>query len=64
MDLKRRRVADLDDGYPCKDELCLPAGEPAGVAVDEDGRVYMVGTDNHRVVAHRPADRVYRTRCA
>ena len=63
LDLKRRRVADLDDGYVCEDELCLPPGEPAGVALDEDGRIYMVDTNNHRVVAYRPADRAYRTWC-
>ena len=63
LDLKGRRVADLDDGYVCEDELCLPPGEPAGVALDEDGRIYMVDTNNHRVVAYRPADRAYRTWC-
>ncbi len=60
LDLERRLVSDLDDGYSCEDALCLPLGEPAGVAVD-GARVFMVDTNNHRVVAYRPAERAYST---
>ena len=61
LDLGSRRVSDLDDGFACEDEVCLPSREPAGVAADGNGGVFMVDTNNHRVVLYRPAERAYRT---
>ncbi len=39
----------------------MPFGEPDGVADDGDGRLFMVDTNNHRVLLIRPGERAYRT---
>lgn len=52
-------VADFDDGYTCRDPVCLPAGEPAGVAVAADGRILLVDSNNHRVLVYDENERSY-----
>lgn len=54
-------VADFGDGYLCRDPVCLPAGEPAGVAVAADGRILLVDTNNHRVLVYDESERSYRS---
>ncbi len=49
LDLASRRVADLAMGE-CGDRLCLPATEPAGLAVASPARILMSDTNNHRIV--------------
>ncbi|MGD9536074.1 MAG: thioredoxin-like domain-containing protein [Alphaproteobacteria bacterium] len=62
VDLEAEKIADLDDGnYVCCDDLCVPLAEPAGVAVDGDGRILVSDTNNHRIVAYEPAALSYRT---
>ena len=67
VDLWERTVADLDDGFSCRDRVCLPeGGEPAGVCADPrapagDPRVLVVETTRHRVVEVRVGRRTYRT---
>jgi thiol-disulfide isomerase/thioredoxin len=61
IDLERGEAADLDDGFICEDPLCLPLAEPAGVWADGAGRVLLVDTNNHRVLAYDVARRAYRT---
>ena len=52
-------VADFGDGYLCRDPVCLPAGEPAGVAVAADGRILLVDTNNHRILVYDENERSY-----
>ena len=62
LDLAAGEADDFDDGtYTCTDPLCVPAAEPAGVTVAEDGRVFLVDTNNHRVLVYHPDNRTYRT---
>jgi thiol-disulfide isomerase/thioredoxin/sugar lactone lactonase YvrE len=62
LDLAAAEAADLDDGaYTCTDPVCIPAAEPAGVTVAEDGRIFLVDTNNHRVLVYHPENRTYRT---
>jgi hypothetical protein len=43
----------LDRGqYTCNDPLCVPLGEPAGLACAGDRRLLVVDTNNHRVVEY------------
>jgi thiol-disulfide isomerase/thioredoxin len=60
IDLARSEAGDVDDGFLCEDPVCLPLAEPAGVASD-GGRVLLVDTNNHRVLAYDLAKRTYRT---
>ena len=61
LDPRRGEVSDFDDGsYLCGDPICIPASEPAGVAVAGD-RVFLVDTNNHRVLVYDPATKQYRT---
>lgn len=62
LDLASGEAADLDNGaFTCTDPLCIPAAEPAGVTVAEDGRIFLVDTNNHRVLVYHPENRTYRT---
>lgn len=67
LDPARGEVSDLDDGFTCRDPVCLPAGgEPAGLWPDprapaDDPRLMLVETNRHRIVSIRPARREYRT---
>ena len=63
VDLRRQWASDLDDGFDCADPVCLPAGEPAGAAADSPERVFMVDTNNHRILEYRLPERSYRTWC-
>ena len=63
LDLDDRKVSDLDDGFLCQDNLCLPLAEPAGLAVADAGadRLLVADTNNHRILEYRLATRSYRT---
>ena len=62
LDLARREVAHLDGGrFTCQDPICLPLGEPAGLAPAGPDRVLLVDTNNHRVLEYRLDDLTYRT---
>ncbi|HYD99637.1 MAG TPA: hypothetical protein VEH84_09650 [Alphaproteobacteria bacterium] len=43
-------LEDLDAGFACLDPLCLPYGEPAGIAAAGPGRLLLSDTNNHRIV--------------
>ena len=60
VDLERREVSDLDDGFLCEDPVCLPNAEPAGIVTDGE-RVLLVDTNNHRIVEMDPTARRTRT---
>ena len=62
FDGMKNAVSDLDDGsFTCLDDICIPGAEPAGVSMMPDGRILMVDTNNHRIVAYRPEDKTYAT---
>lgn len=67
IDVTEGTVADFDDGaYACRDPVCLPLGEPAGVWVDtgtrrRPGRVLLSDTNNHRILVYDRTRRTYRT---
>ena len=51
----------LDEGdYVCRDTLCIPLAEPAGIWAD-DAHILVSDTNNHRVVAFRRGAREYET---
>lgn len=61
IDLENRVISDLDDGsFTCLDPICYLSAEPAGVLAHRD-RLFLVDTNNHRVVEYRPQDQVYET---
>ena len=54
LDLKERTVADVgESGFACEGPVCLPAGEPAGVAGAGADRLLVADTNNHRIVEIR-----------
>lgn len=56
LDLVARTVADVGERhFACDGPLCLPAGEPAGVAAAGPDRLLVADTNNHRIVEIRPA---------
>ena len=62
IDLSAGTIDDLDNGsFVCQDALCVPLGEPAGVAVDGRGHILVSDTNNHRIVAFNPTARTYQT---
>jgi sugar lactone lactonase YvrE len=61
LDLAKREVSDFDQGFECRDSICLPTGEPAGVWADGAERVFLVDTNNHRILLYRPAEKAYET---
>ncbi|MBI3451658.1 MAG: hypothetical protein HY057_02280, partial [Rhodospirillales bacterium] len=61
LDPGARRASDADEGVECADPVCLPAGEPAGIAVAGPDRALVVDTNNHRVVEYDFAARRYRS---
>jgi thiol-disulfide isomerase/thioredoxin len=61
LDLEDRVVSDFDQGFECRDPVCLPTGEPAGVWADGTDRVFLVDTNNHRILQYRPAEKAYET---
>jgi len=62
IDLAAGTVADIEDPpFLCEDALCLPYGEPAGVAADGPGRLLLSDTNNHRIVELRVPERRTRT---
>jgi sugar lactone lactonase YvrE len=61
LDLARGTVSDIEPGLDCRDPVCLPLGEPAGVAVAPDGRLLLSDTNNHRILELDPAGKSYRT---
>ncbi|MEO2004693.1 MAG: hypothetical protein ABGY41_11400, partial [Candidatus Poribacteria bacterium] len=61
MDMDDRVISDLDDGsFLCLDPICYLSAEPAGVLAHRD-RLFLVDTNNHRVVEYRPQEQVYET---
>jgi len=60
IDLAGGQMTDLGP-LACADSECLPAGEPAGVAVDGTDRLLVSDTNNHRIVEIRLADATTRT---
>ena len=60
IDLEQARVRDFDEGFTCEDALCIPAAEPAGVWAD-GARVFLVDTNNHRVLAFETARKTYKS---
>ena len=53
LDLERRIVSNLEDGqYVCRDALCIPLAEPAGIACAPGRRLLVVDTNNHRVIEY------------
>ncbi|MCR9257398.1 MAG: thioredoxin-like domain-containing protein [Alphaproteobacteria bacterium] len=61
IDLDRSHVDDLDDGFSCQDDLCLPLAEPAGLWADGPDRLLVSDSNNHRVLEFDLAARTYRT---
>lgn len=63
LDPATRTARDLDDGYACRDPVCLPpGGEPAGAWPDPHApRILSVETNRHRIVEILPRERAYRT---
>jgi thiol-disulfide isomerase/thioredoxin len=61
LDLENRQVSDIEPGLVCQDPVCLPLGEPAGIAVAGDGRLLLADTNNHRILELNPAGASYRT---
>jgi sugar lactone lactonase YvrE/thiol-disulfide isomerase/thioredoxin len=61
MDLDDEVITDLDGGtFTCLDPICYLSAEPAGVLAHRD-RLFLVDTNNHRVVEYRPQEQVYET---
>jgi len=54
LNLADKTVSDFDDNkFECRDQLCLPLAEPAGVVVDPAlNRVLVSDTNNHRIMAY------------
>lgn len=62
LDLSAGNAKDFDGGrFTCTDAVCLPEAEPAGVTAAEDGRIFTVDTNNHRVLVYDMDSRAYRT---
>ncbi len=61
LDLDSRQVSDIEPGLVCQDPVCLPLGEPAGIAVAGEGRLLLADTNNHRILELNPAGASYRT---
>lgn len=61
LDLARGEVADVEPGLECRDPVCLPLGEPAGIAAAPGGRLLLADTNNHRILELDPAGKSYRT---
>lgn len=61
LDLALRTVADVGEtGFNCEGPVCLPAGEPAGVAAGGEDRLLVADTNNHRIVEVRPGAKTLR----
>lgn len=61
LDLSSGEARDFDDGaFLCEDELCIPAAEPAGILA-EPTQVFLVDTNNHRILRYDLGTRRYRT---
>jgi sugar lactone lactonase YvrE len=60
-DLASGNLLDLDDGFLCRDPLCLALAEPAGIAVAASERLLLVDTNNHRVLEYDLAGCTYHT---
>ena len=61
LDLNKQTVSDVGEtNFACEGPVCLPAGEPAGVAVAGTDRLLVADTNNHRIVEVRVAARSLR----
>jgi len=65
IDLDRSHVNDLDDDLDtpltCRDAVCLPLAEPAGLWADGPDRLLVSDTNNHRVLVYDLAAGAYWT---
>ena len=61
LDHKKQSVSDVGETvFVCEGPICLPAGEPAGVAAAGTDRLLVVDTNNHRIIEIRVAARSLR----
>jgi len=61
LDLERGEASDIEPGLTCQDPVCLPLGEPAGIAAADNGLLLLADTNNHRILELNPAGASYRT---
>jgi sugar lactone lactonase YvrE/peroxiredoxin len=61
IDLEARIIADLGEGFLCRDELCLPLSRPAGVCFLDAKALLVADTNNHRILRFDLASRSYST---
>lgn len=61
LDLDTGQVRDIEPGLTCRDPVCLPLGEPAGIAAADNGLLLLADTNNHRILELDPAGASYRT---
>ena len=61
LSLADNQARDFGVDFTCKDDLCIPHGEPAGVLIDDDGTVLLSDTNNHRILRFDPEDQSYQT---
>jgi thiol-disulfide isomerase/thioredoxin len=59
LDLAGRKVETLNP--TCRDELCRPLAEPAGVCALPDGRLIIADTNNHRLLEVSADGLAYKT---
>lgn len=51
VDIAARQVTDLiDESWTCRDPVCTPFAEPAGIVADGPNRLLISDTNNHRIV--------------
>jgi hypothetical protein len=61
LDLGSDQASDIEPGLTCQDPVCLPLGEPAGIADAGNGLLLLADTNNHRILELNPAGASYRT---
>lgn len=61
LDLAGGQAGDIEPGLTCQDPVCLPLGEPAGIADAGAGLLLLADTNNHRILELNPAGASYRT---
>ena len=54
IDINTLLVSDVDNHeWECRDDVCLPFHEPAGIWADGESRILVSDTNNHRIVEIR-----------
>ncbi|MDA0218313.1 MAG: redoxin domain-containing protein [Proteobacteria bacterium] len=61
LELDSDQASDIEPGLTCQDPVCLPLGEPAGIADAGNGLLLLADTNNHRILELNPAGASYRT---